>query len=122
MKTNHTFLISCFLSALILGGCLGSAFVIEAGYSTGVFEGTGRGFRGPIAVQVQTSPAGIEDIVIISHREAPYPGGAALEELLELVMETGSADVDAVSGASISSRGFLEAVENALAKAQMKRR
>jgi len=73
-------------------------------------------------VQVQTSPAGIEDIVIISHREAPYPGGAALEELLELVMETGSADVDAVSGASISSRGFLEAVENALAKAQMKRR
>ena len=100
---------------LLLAGCLSSGHK-AAGYMNGAFEGTGRGFRGPIVVQVQTSFAGIEDIVIISHRESAFPGAAAMEELLELVLETGSTDLDVISGASLSSRGFLEAVENALSK------
>ena len=40
-----------------------------------------------------------------------------MEELLEAVLETGSTDLDAVSGATFSSAGFLEAVEDALGKA-----
>ena len=104
--------------ALLVTACLGSDLIRESGYSSGVFEGVGRGSRGQIIVQVQTSPAGIEDIVIISHRETQYPGTAAMEELLDLVLETGSADLDVISGASYSSRGFLEAVESALTKAR----
>jgi len=103
---------------LLMAGCLGPGLVREAGYRSGVYEGTGRGLRGPIVVQVQMSPAGIEDVIILSHRETPYPGAVAMEELLELVLETGSTDLDAVSGASLSSRGFLEAVENAIAGAR----
>ena len=103
---------------LLMAGCLGLARDAGGGYKAGVYEGTGRGFRGPIVVQVQMSPAGIEDVVILSHRETPYPGAVAMEELLELVLETGSTDLDAVSGASLSSRGFLEAVENAIAGAR----
>ena len=123
MKAKYVFLVSGCIAALILAAsCLSPGVALEAGYAAGVFEGTGRGFRGAIVVQVQTSHAGIEDVVIISHREAPYPGAAAMEELLELVIETGSADLDAVSGASLSSRGFLEAVENALSKARKKPR
>jgi uncharacterized protein with FMN-binding domain len=68
-------------------------------------------------VRLQISSAGIEDIVITSHRERAYPGTAAMEELLEEVLETGSTDLDAVSGATFSSMGFLEAVEDALRKA-----
>ena len=104
----------------ILAGCLGSGSLREASYVPGSYEGTGRGYRGPVVVRVQISPAGIEDIAIISHKEAPYPGAAAMEELLDLVLETGSTDLDAVSGASFSSRGFLEAVENALGQAHEK--
>jgi len=103
---------------LLMAGCLGPGLVREAGYRAGVYEGTGRGFRGPIVVQIQMSPSGIEDVVILSHRETPYPGAAAMEELLELVLETGSADLDVISGASVTSRGFLEAVEDAAAKAR----
>ena len=99
-------------------GCLGSYLALKTGCTAGIYEGTGRGCRGPIVVQVLTSPAGIEDIAIISHREAPNPGVIAMEELLELVLEAGSTDLDVISGASLSSRGFLEAVENALAKAR----
>ena len=115
-------LFSLFFGILAAGalfpGCLGSASVREAGFAPGNYEGTGRGYRGPIRVQVQISPAGIEDIVIIEHRENAYPGAAAMEELLEAVLETGSTDLDAVSGATYSSRGFLEAVEDAIGKAQ----
>jgi uncharacterized protein with FMN-binding domain len=69
-------------------------------------------------VQVQVSPAGIEDIVITDHSDSSYPGAAAMEELLDLVLEYGSTDLDAVSGASFSSRGFLEAVDDALRQAR----
>jgi uncharacterized protein with FMN-binding domain len=102
---------------LSLPGCLGSGFIREAGYTPGVYEGVSRGYRGPIYVQIQISPAGIEDIVITSHEETVYPGAAAMEELLELIIETGSTELDAVSGATYSSKGFLEAVEDALEKA-----
>jgi uncharacterized protein with FMN-binding domain len=108
------------LSALfffLIPGCIGSGFVREASYTPGIYEGTGQGYRGPIHVEVEVSHAGIEDITITGHSENAYPGGAAMEELLEAVLETGSTELDAVSGASFSSAGFLEAVEDALGKA-----
>ena len=103
----------CFL----IPGCLGTASFLESGFSPGIYEGSGMGYRGSIHVSVELSPAGIEDIVITGHKENAFPGAAAMEELLELVLETGSTDLDAVSGATFSSRGFLEAVDDALGRA-----
>ena len=108
-------LFSLFL--LLSHGCLGPEFVRELSYTPGIYEGSGNGYRGPIHVEVEVSHAGIEDIRITGHSESAYPGGAAMEELLELILETGSTELDAVSGASFSSAGFLEAVEDALGKA-----
>ena len=104
--------VSCL--AILLAGCAGTAFVREINLAPGSYEGTGQGYRGPIIVRVEASAAGIEDIAIISHSESAYPGLAAMEELMEQVLETGSTDLDAISGATYSSRGFLEAVEDAL--------
>ena len=102
---------------LLIPGCLGTGFIREASYIPGTYEGTGQGYRGPIHVEVELSHAGIEDITITGHSEGAYPGGAAMEELLEAILETGSTELDAVSGATFSSAGFLEAVEDALGKA-----
>ncbi|MCL2320197.1 MAG: FMN-binding protein [Treponema sp.] len=106
-----------FTAALLLPGCLGLPAIGESGFTPGIYEGTGQGYRGPVHVQVQVSSAGIADIVITDHEESIYPGAAAMEELLAAVLETGSTDLDAVSGATFSSRGFLEAVDNALRQA-----
>ena len=114
------FLVFFAVMAALIVGCMGLSFVREISYAPGLYEGSGRGYRGLIQVSIQVSPAGIDDIAITSHSESAYPGAAALEELLEAVLETGSTDVDAVSGATYSSRGFLEAVENALEKASKK--
>lgn len=101
---------------ILFPGCLSQREIHEAGFTPGIYEGSGRGYRGPVHVSLQISQAGIEDIVITNHTESAYPGVAAMEELLEMVLETGSTDLDAISGATYSSRGFLEAVEDAIRK------
>ena len=111
------FLFVCGSSVLILA-CLGLPSSREASLAPGVYEGIGSGYRGLIHVRVQTSAAGIEDVAIDSHQESSFPGLAAMEELLEQVLETGETDLDAISGATYSSRGFLQAVEDALEKAR----
>ena len=111
----------CFIVMLIVLGCHSYDFIREAGFTPGEYQGTGQGRQGLIRVRLQISQAGIEDIIIVSHRESAYPGAAAMEDLLEEILETGSTDLDAVSGATISSTGFLEAVEDALFKASAKR-
>jgi urocanate reductase len=107
----------CGLSILIFA-CTGSPFARRTNFTPGVYLGYGSGYRGMIQVRVQTSAAGIEDAAIVSHQESNYPGLAAMLELMEQVLETGDTDLDAISGATYSSRGFLWAVEDALEKAR----
>jgi uncharacterized protein with FMN-binding domain len=91
---------------------LGGGKIIKA--RDGVYEGVGQGYRGPIHVLVRLSGGNITEIDIIDSEEDQFVGGEAMEELLNLVIENNSTDVDAVSGATQSSRGFIEAVENAI--------
>ncbi|MCL2601492.1 MAG: FMN-binding protein [Treponema sp.] len=124
MKPQATRILAAvvFFAALSTAGCLSSGGSRKAagyarGFMPGVYEGSGRGYRGLILVRVQTGLAGIEDIAIAAHREFAFPGVAAMEELLEAVLEFGSTDLDVVSGATFSSKGFLEAVDDALKRA-----
>jgi fumarate reductase flavoprotein subunit len=91
-------------------------------YTPGIYEGTAQGFRGRIRAAVQVDENGIAGIEL-SHEDDGEIGGAAMEELLELVLEGNSTeDIDAVTGATESSLGFLSAVDDALAKATAKTR
>jgi uncharacterized protein with FMN-binding domain len=56
----------------------------------------------------------IRDIEITEHGEDPALGGEAMAELVEQVLAYGPAETDVVSGATESSRGFLNALEDAL--------
>jgi fumarate reductase flavoprotein subunit len=102
--------------AVLFSSCLGQNFILDTGYTPGIYEGTGSGYRGQIRVSLQISQAGIEDITILEHEESAFPGLAAMEELLDLVLEIESTDLDVISWATFSSRGFLEAVVDALKK------
>jgi uncharacterized protein with FMN-binding domain len=62
--------------------------------------------------------ARILEIEILDHNEDPFTGVPALESLTETALEENSADLDALSGATLSSRGFLEALEDALDQAR----
>jgi uncharacterized protein with FMN-binding domain len=111
------------LAAPFLSGCAGASGArADSGFSRpsrgtlpdGEYEGSGRGYRGAIRVRVRIEAGGIAEIIITGSEEDPSVGGAALEELLELALVYQSTDLDAVSGATESSKGFLEALEDAI--------
>jgi uncharacterized protein with FMN-binding domain len=96
----------------VISGC--AALGGKRGDTAAVCEGTAQGYRGPIRVQVRISEGSITDVIIVDSEEDAFVGGAAIEELLDMVILYNTTDIDAVSGATESSRGFLEAVENAI--------
>jgi len=78
------------------------------------YEGSAMGYRGMIHVRVGMENGAITEITVIESCEDPAVGGAAIEELTDLALMYNTTEIDAVSGATETSRGFLEAVENAI--------
>lgn len=82
-------------------------------YINGTYYGTGEGRNGEIKVKLTIKNKKIVSLVVVSHKEdAPY--FAKAKKILTMVLKRQSAKVDAVSGATLSSNGLIEAIENAL--------
>jgi len=105
-------LFSVMVLVIILSGCaVLNASRIAAGE---VYEGTAAGYRGPIHVQVRMNGGSIMEITVVDSSEDRFVGEAAIEELIDLVIEYNSTDIDVISGATVTSKGFLDAVNNAI--------
>jgi fumarate reductase flavoprotein subunit len=90
-------------------------------YEPGHWIGAAYGYGGMITVSVETNAFSILDINVMEQSEDAMIGGGAISALTETVLETDSTDIDAVSGATQTSEGFLNAVSNALSKAKIKK-
>ena len=88
-------------------------------FQDGVYEGKGRAFRGDIHVRVNIEDGFIMEIEVLESLEDRFIGALAIEELLELALIYNTVDLDAVSGATESSEGFLAALQDALDKARI---
>ena len=87
------------------------------GYLGGTYTGTGEGYGGEITVSVTVSGGQITAIEIVSAPdETPAYLGQATG-VIERILARQVPGVDAVSGATFSSEGIMEAVENALSGA-----
>lgn len=100
------------IAALAVAGCAGAK-----PYAPGSYEGTGKGHKGDIRVLVTVGADRIEKIQVLESSETEMIGDAAFSELADAIVSSNSLDVDAVSGASGSSAGFVAAVRDALAQA-----
>ena len=92
----------------------------EGGFKAGTYEGEAAGFGGegsPIKVTVTLSDEAIESIEYTADGETPTVGGAALPDLVADVLAAQSTQIDAKSGATVTSNGFFEAVNMALESA-----
>lgn len=92
----------------------------EETYETADNEHIGKssnGMGGEIVVKVVMDGSTIAGIEILKETETPDVGGAALKKLPGMVVEAQSTDIDAVSGATVTSTAFAEAVAEALAQA-----
>ena len=80
----------------------------------GIYTGTGTGYRGEIEVSVTVSGGDITNIEILSYQDdRPYLDQAS-GTVIEEIINSQSAEVDAVSGATYTSNGIMEAVADAL--------
>jgi len=91
--------------------------VPEGGYKDGTYQGSGTGFGGMITVQVTVSGGKITAVDILSASGETGSYFASAQGVVSKVLSSQSPNVDAVSGATYSSNGIIQAVQNALSQA-----
>ena len=80
-------------------------------------EGTGVGKHGDITVAVTFDAGKIQDIKIVKNAENPILAEKVFTDLKDQVVALSSTDVDLISGATFSAKGFIDAVNDAAKKA-----
>lgn len=86
------------------------------GWRDGVYTGSAMGMNAPIEVSVTIEGGEIVDVVVESQRDDEEYFNDALC-VIDDILDTGGTNVDIVTGATYSSGGILDAVDNALEKA-----
>lgn len=113
------FAISVLLTGAMLAGCaetpVSGAPVDHARLQDGKYEGSYRGGPNRASVQVTIKDNNIVKIKILEHQA--WRGVIAEETIVARIIASQSTRVDAVSGATNSSRVIMNAVQNAIEKA-----
>jgi NosR/NirI family transcriptional regulator, nitrous oxide reductase regulator len=86
-------------------------------YRDGVYEGEAQGIHPGLKVSVTVKDDKIMDIRILDEHESPGFKEEPLRVIPQAIIKAQSTTVDAVSGATFTSRGIINAVQNALNKA-----
>ncbi len=87
-------------------------------YKDGTYTGVGRGFRPDLKVSVTVKNGKISNIQIVSHNESKGYYEEPFNVIPREIINTQSTQVDAVSGATRSSNGIMQAVADALSGAK----
>lgn len=121
MKSNQMSRRS-FLKGMAAGavavGTMGVGAAIAEGktYTPGTYSATARGM-GDVTVTMTFDETSILDVVIDAPGETPGIGDLAAEKLKEAIVTGQSAEVDAVAGASVTSKAVKEAAGKCVAQA-----
>lgn len=112
MKKFIVFLTACLMLATV--GCAKT----QGDYVAGTYTGESQGYAGTVSVTITTDGKSITEVSVVGEKETPAIGGAALSTLQDAILEAQSPEVDAVSGATYTSTGVLEAAKSAFEKAK----
>ena len=112
MKKAFAILLAGGLLLMSMGGVAeGATFA-----NPGTYSATAQGRNGDVTVTATFSGDAITDIQV-EHGETPSIGDVAIEELTNLVLENQSLGVDSVSGATLASDAFKQALEDCVKQA-----
>lgn len=103
----------CLLLSFVMILTIASALA----YQSGIYTGVGKGNNGDIAVDVTFSDNAITNVQVMSHQETAGVSDAAIETIPTEIVTYQSLAVDAVTGATNTSKGILEAVASAVEQA-----
>lgn len=86
------------------------------GTGSKVVEGVGQGKHGDIKVKVTFKDNQITDIEVVENKENEVLAEPVYTQLKEVVIAMNSPEVDAISGSTVTSNGYLDAIKDAIAK------
>jgi fumarate reductase flavoprotein subunit len=95
----------------------GKAAVTAIAFRPGTYTGTGKGYNGPLSLEVTFSDKAITGIKVAKSVETDHVGTPAFPIMFKEIEDFTSTGVDSVSGATFSSRAILAAVEDAAGQA-----
>lgn len=87
-------------------------------YKDGTYTGSGQGYGGAVEVQVTLANDSITDIQVTSASGEDSAYLSQAEGVISTIISAQSTDVDTVFGATFSSTGIINAVNDALGKAE----
>jgi len=116
---------------LLIAGLMGGAAALYASqdgkkeespsqtvsWKDGIYKGEAKGYKGPIEVEVKVKDGKIASVKILKQKEN-QPGTALTEIPAKIVKGNGPDGIDAITGATFTSNGIMNAVKAALAKAK----
>ena len=88
-----------------------------ATYIPGTYEGTAEGISSTVKVTMTFSDSAVTDVVVDTSGETASYGAAAAEELQKQLLAAGSADIDGVSGSTITSQAVMKAAKSCISQA-----
>ena len=80
-------------------------------YIPGTYEGTAEGISSTVKVTMTFSDSAVTDVVVDTSGETASYGAAAADELREQLLAAGSAEIDGVSGSTITSDAVMKAAK-----------
>ena len=80
------------------------------------YIGEGTGMGGKLIVKVTMDGDQIANVEIVEHSESENISDPAIEQLPKAIVEANGTEVDTISGATVTSKAIIEAVNNALAQ------
>lgn len=83
-------------------------------FQNGIYTGTGEGYRGKVTVTVKVADGKITELVLDDYADDKSYMERAKNRIFQEMISRQNTDVDAVSGATYSSNGLIEAVNKAL--------
>lgn len=89
-----------------------------ATYIPGTYEGTAQGISSTVKVTMTFSETAVTDVVVDTSGETASYGAAAADELRQQLLEAGSAEIDGVSGSTITSDAVMKAAQSCYAQAK----
>jgi flavocytochrome c len=86
-------------------------------YKAGKYTGEGMGNNGTIKVEVEFTSNKIKSVAVKEQKETEGIGDKAIDAIPDEIVSKQSADVDAVSGATHTSQGIMDAVKDTIKQA-----
>jgi fumarate reductase flavoprotein subunit len=118
-QMKRTVLLAGILAALtLMASCAstGGGTGASTGGPSGTADATAQGFGGPVTVTVTLENGKITSVEAEGQGETQGIGSRAIDMLPGLIVTANSAEVDALSGASVTSQAIKTAAREAIAK------